>query len=51
MRYSTETKFRKCVEGYGFLIFARKSVINMVKKLMDNATKTGLDAYWRFDWK
>ena len=44
MRYSIETRLRKYVEGHGFLSFARYSVINMVKKLMDTATKTGIDA-------
>ena len=24
MRYSTKTKYKKCVKGYGFLSFARK---------------------------
>ena len=44
MRYSIEPKNRKYVEGYGFLSFARKSEINMVKKFMNTATKTGIDA-------
>ena len=44
MRYSIEARLRKYVEGHGFLSFARYSVINMVKKLMDTATKTGIDA-------
>ena len=35
MRYSTEPKYRKYVKGYGFSSFARK--------LMDTATKTGMD--------
>ena len=38
MRYSTEPKYRRYVIGYGFLPFAQKMVINMVK-LMDTATK------------
>ena len=37
MRYSKETKYRKYVEGYDILSFARK----YGKKLMDTATKTG----------
>ena len=44
MRYSTETKFRKYVKGYGFLSFARKFGDKYGKKLMDVATKTGIDA-------
>ena len=40
MRYSKEPKYRKYVEGYDFLSFARKSG----KKLMVIATKTGIDA-------
>ena len=44
MRYSTEPKFRKYVEGYGILSFARKFGDKYGKKLMDTATKTGIDA-------
>ena len=44
MRYSTEPKFRKYVKGYGFLSFARKFSNKYGKKLMDTATKTGVDA-------
>ena len=44
MRYSTEPRFRKYVEGYGFLSFARKFGDKYRKKLMDTATKTGIDA-------
>ena len=44
MRYLIEARLRKYVGGHGFLSFARYSVINMVKKLMDTATKTGIDA-------
>ena len=44
MRYSTELKFRKYVKGYGFLSFARKCGNKYGKKLMDTATKTGMDA-------
>ena len=43
MRYSTESKHRKYVEGYGFLSFARKSGDKNGKKLIDTATKTGID--------
>ena len=44
MRYSTEPKFRKYVKGYGFLSFARKFGDKYDKKLIDTATKTGIDA-------
>ena len=44
MRYSTEPRFRKYVKGYGFLSFARKSGDKYGKKLMNTATKTGIDA-------
>ena len=44
MRYSTQLKFRKYVKGYGFLSFARKFGDKYDKKLMDTATKTGIDA-------
>ena len=44
MRYSTEPRFRKYVKGYGFLSFAKKFGNKYGKKLMDIATKTGVDA-------
>ena len=44
MNYSAEPKFRKYVEGYRFLFFARKFGVKYGKKLMDTATKTRLDA-------
>ena len=44
MRYSYEPKYRKYVQGYGFLSFARKFGDKYCKKLMDTATKTGIDA-------
>ena len=44
MRYSTEVRFRKYVKGYGFLSFAKKCCNKYGKKLMDTATKTGIDA-------
>ena len=44
MRYSTETRFRKYVKEHGFLAFARKFGDKYGKKLMDTATKTGIDA-------
>ena len=43
MRYSTEPRFRKYVEGSGFLSFARKFGDKYGEKLMDIATKTGID--------
>ena len=43
MRYSTEPKYRKYVEGYEFLSFARKFRDKYGKKLMDTAAKTGID--------
>ena len=43
MRYSTELKYRKFVKGYGFLSFAGKFGDKYGKKLMDTATKTGID--------
>ena len=44
MRYSTEPKYKKHVEGYGILLLARKMEDKYGKKLMDNAEKTGIDA-------
>ena len=44
MRYSTEPKFRKYVKVYGLLSLARKFGDKYGKKLMDAATKTGIDA-------
>ena len=44
MRYSTEPRFRKYVKGYDFLSFARNFGNKYGKKLMDTATKTGIDA-------
>ena len=44
MRYSTKPKYRKYFEGYGFLSFAKKFGDQNGKKLMDIATKTGIDA-------
>ena len=44
MRHSTEQKFRNYVKGYGFLSFSRKIGDKYGKKLMDTATKTGIDA-------
>ena len=44
MKYSTEPRIRKYVKGYGFLSFARKFGDKYGKKLMDTATKAGIDA-------
>ena len=44
MRYSTEPKYRKYVKGYGFLSFAKNFGNKYGKRLMDTATKTGIDA-------
>ena len=44
MRYSTETRFRKYIKGYGFLSFTRKFGDKYDTKLMNTATKTGINA-------
>ena len=44
MRYWAEPKYRKYVKQYGFFSFARKFGDKYGKKLMDTATKTGIDA-------
>ena len=44
MWYSAEPKHRKYVKRYGFLSFARKFGDKYGKKLMDTATKIGIDA-------
>ena len=44
MRYSLEPKYRKYVQGYDFLSFARKYGDKYGKKLVDGATITGIDA-------
>ena len=44
MTCSIEPRFRKYVEGYGLLSFTRKRGNKYGKKLMDTATKTGIDA-------
>ena len=43
MRYSAKPIFRKYVEVYGFLSFARKLCEKYGKKLIDTATKTRID--------
>ena len=44
MIYSTEPRFRKYIRGCGFLSFVRKLDNKYDKKLMDTATKPGMDA-------
>ena len=44
MRYSIEPRFRKYVEGSRFLSFSKNVDNKYGKKLMDTATKTGMDA-------
>ena len=44
MRYSLEPKYRKYVQGYGLLSFERKLGDKYGKKLMNTATKTGINA-------
>ena len=44
MRYSLYPKYRKYVQGYDFLSFARKYGDQSRRKLMDTAKKTGKDA-------
>ena len=43
MRYSTEPRFGKYISGCGFLSFERKFGNKYGKKLMDTATKTGMN--------
>ena len=44
MRYSTEPKYRKFVEGYNFLSFARKFGDKYDKILINTATKVEIYA-------
>ena len=44
MRYSLEPNYRRYVKGYGFLSFARKFGDKYSKKIMNTATKTGINA-------
>ena len=48
MRYSLETTYRRHVKGYGFLSFTRKFGDKYGKKLMNTATKTGINAAKKF---
>ena len=43
MRYSIEAKYRKYVEGYDLLSFAKRLGDKYGKKLMNTATKIGID--------
>ena len=44
MRFPLEPKYRRYVQGYGFLSFARKFGDKYGKKLINTATKAGIDA-------
>ena len=44
MGYSTEPRVRKYVKGYVFLSFSKKFESTYGTKLIDTATKTGIDA-------
>ena len=44
MRYLLEPSYRKYVQGYGFLPFARTFGDKYGKRLIDTVTKTGIDA-------
>ena len=44
MRHSLEPKYRKYVQGHGFLSFARKFGDKYGKKIVNTATKTGINA-------
>ena len=44
MRYSLKAKYRKYVQSYDFLSFARKFEDKYGKKSIDIATNTGVDA-------
>ena len=48
MRYSLEPKYRRYVPGYAFLSFARKFEDKYRKKLMNTATKTGIEIAKKF---
>ena len=45
MRYSLEPTYRKYVQCYGFLLFARNFGDKYGKKLMDTAAKVGTSKY------
>ena len=45
MRYSLKPTYRKYVQGYGVLSFAKKFGDKYGKKLMNTATKVGTSKY------
>ena len=45
MRYSLEPTYKRYIQGYGFLSFARKFGNKYGKKLMNTATKVGTSKY------
>ena len=51
MRYSLEPTYRRYVKGYGFLLFARKFGDKYGKKLMNTATKTGINTAKKIGYK
>ena len=50
MRYSLEPTYRRYVKGYGSLSFARRFGDKHGKKIMNTATKTGINAAKKI-WK
>ena len=48
MRYSLQPTYRRYVKRYGFLSFARKFGDKYSKKLMNTATKIGINAPKKF---
>ena len=48
MKHSLEPTYRRYVQGYGFLSFARKFGDKYGKKLMNTATKTGRNTAKKF---
>ena len=48
MIYSLEPKYRKYVQGHDFLSFTRKFGDKYGKKLMNTATKIGINAAKKF---
>ena len=44
MRYSTKPKYRKYVEGYGFLSFGKRFGDKYDKDLIDSTGKTSINA-------
>ena len=48
MRYLVKSNYRRYVKGYDFLSFARKFGDKYGKKLMNTATKIGINAAKKF---